>query len=57
MPWRPLVAAAAQDLATGGPDLRRGIYPNVVTVTGDGLAHVDEATVEAAARRAIEVVR
>jgi proteasome beta subunit len=52
-----LVAAAAQDLATGGPDLRRGIYPNVVTVTGDGLAHVDEATVEAAARRAIEVVR
>jgi proteasome beta subunit len=52
-----LVAAAGQDLATGGPDLRRGIYPNVVTVTGDGLAHVDEATVEAAARRAIEVVR
>ena len=51
-----LVAAAGQDLATGGPDIRRGIYPNVVTVTGTGLQDVDEATVAAAAERAIEVV-
>ena len=52
-----LVAAAGQDLATGGPDLRRGIYPNVVAVTVEGLKDVDEATVAAAAERAIEVVR
>ena len=52
-----LVAAAGQDLATGGPDIKRGIYPNVVTVTGEGLKDVDEATVATAAERAIEVVR
>jgi len=51
-----LVAAAGQDLATGGPDLRRGIYPNVVTVTADGFDDVDEAVVAAAAERALEVV-
>ena len=52
-----LVAAAGQDVATGGPDPRRGIYPNVVTVTADGVADLDEADVEAAARRALEVIR
>jgi len=52
-----LVAAAGQDLATGGPDLRRGIYPNVVTVTTEGLQEVDHASVVAAAERALEVVR
>ena len=52
-----LVAAARQDLATGGPDLRRGIYPNVVTVTTEGLQEVDHASVVAAAERALEVVR
>ena len=52
-----LVAAAGQDLATGGPDIRRGIYPNVVTVTGRGLQDVDGATVAASAERAMEVVR
>ena len=52
-----LVAAAEQDLATGGPDIRRGIYPNVVTVTETGLKDVDEATVAAVAERALEVVR
>ena len=52
-----LVAAAGQDLATGGPDIRRGIYPNVVTVTADGFKDVDEAVVSAAAERALEVVR
>ena len=51
-----LVAAAGQDLATGGPDIRRGIYPNVVTVTAAGLKDVNETAVAAAAERAIEVV-
>ncbi len=37
-----LVAAAEEDAATGGPDLRRGIYPNVVVVNADGLTEIDE---------------
>jgi len=37
-----LVAAAEEDAATGGPDLRRGIYPNVVTVTADGLEEIED---------------
>ena len=32
-----LVAAAEEDAATGGPDPKRGIYPNVVTVTSSGI--------------------
>jgi proteasome beta subunit len=35
-----LVAAAEEDAATGGPDLRRGIYPNVVIVGSDGITEV-----------------
>ncbi len=36
-----LVAAAEEDAATGGPDLRRGIFPNVITVTADGFGESD----------------
>jgi len=35
-----LVAAAEEDSATGGPDPRRGIYPNVVTVTSAGYREI-----------------
>ena len=35
-----LVAAAEEDSATGGPDLRRGIFPNVVTVTSEGFSEI-----------------
>ncbi len=35
-----LVAAAEEDAATGGPDPKRGIYPNVVTVTAQGYREV-----------------
>ena len=52
-----LVAAAAQDVATGGPDVRRGIYPSVVTITADGIFDLDEEEVAASAERALEVVR
>ncbi len=51
-----LVTAAEQDVATGGPDIRRGIYPNVVTVTAEGLRDLPEAQVAAAAERALEAV-
>jgi proteasome beta subunit len=40
-----LVAAAEEDAATGGPDLRRGIYPNVVVVNRDGMTEVSDERV------------
>lgn len=49
-----LVAAAEEDVGTGGPDLRRDIYPNVVTVSASGFAEVAEERVAAAARSALE---
>jgi len=49
-----LVAAAEEDTATGGPDLRRGIYPNVVIVTEGGYREVEEQLIAEAARTALE---
>jgi proteasome beta subunit len=37
-----LYEAADEDSATGGPDLIRGIYPLVATVTDEGFAAVPE---------------
>lgn len=37
-----LVSAAEEDSATGGPDLRRKIYPNILTVTRDGVSEVGD---------------
>ena len=48
-----LVAAAEEDTATGGPDLRREIYPNVVTVSDVGYRAIDADRVAAAARGAM----
>ena len=36
------VSAAEEDAATGGPDPKRGIYPNIVTVTGDGYREITD---------------
>ncbi len=36
-----LVAAAEEDAATGGPDIRRGIYPNLVTVSATGFREIE----------------
>lgn len=52
-----LVAAAEEDSATGGPDLQRGIYPNVVVVSADGFRELAEERVAEAARRAMERAR
>ncbi len=49
-----LIAAAEEDSATGGPDLRRGIYPNVVTVTAAGFAEIDDDDVAGVAEAALE---
>ncbi|MEN8233852.1 MAG: proteasome subunit beta [Actinomycetota bacterium] len=48
-----LVAAAEEDAATGGPDPKRGIYPNIVTVTADGYREVPD---EEIAPIAVEVL-
>ncbi len=46
-----LVAAAEEDAATGGPDLRRGIYPNVVVINENGISEVaDDRVGEVASR-------
>ena len=37
-----LFTAADEDSATGGPDLVRGIYPTIATITADGFHRVDE---------------
>ena len=50
---RTLMAAAEEDTATGGPDLKRGIYPNVVIVSSDGYREVEEEAVEQVARELI----
>jgi proteasome beta subunit len=40
-----LFRAADDDSATGGPDLVRGIYPTVATITGSGFERVDQSDV------------
>src|SRR5438067_1260725 len=40
-----LYEAADEDSATGGPDIVRGIYPTVATITGEGYQSVAEAEV------------
>jgi proteasome beta subunit len=37
-----LVSAAEEDAATGGPDPKRGIYPNIVTITADGFREIPD---------------
>ncbi len=41
-----LVAAAEEDAATGGPDPRRGIFPNVLVVTEAGVAELTDDELE-----------
>lgn len=40
-----LYEAADEDSATGGPDIVRGIYPTVATITSTGFERVDESAV------------
>lgn len=42
---RALWQAADEDSATGGPDLVRGIFPTVATITAEGFERVPEAEV------------
>jgi proteasome beta subunit len=49
-----IAAAAEQDTATAGPDLRREIYPSVVVVDARGYQEVDEETVAGVSRTVLE---
>jgi proteasome beta subunit len=50
---RALFAAADEDVATGGPDLVRRIFPTVARISGDGYQELDEATIESLAQDAL----
>ncbi|MGH8873388.1 MAG: proteasome subunit beta [Acidimicrobiia bacterium] len=54
---RALVAASQEDTATGGPDLTRGIFPNVIRIDVDGFAELEDSAVEPLARQAVEAIR
>ena len=49
-----LIAAAEEDAATGGPDPRREIYPNVITVTAQGFREVPDDELAPIALAALE---
>jgi proteasome beta subunit len=49
-----LVDAAEEDIATGGPDPTRGIYPTVVVVTAEGAARTTDDEVRAAYEAVVE---
>jgi proteasome beta subunit len=49
-----LFQAADEDSATGGPDLVRGIYPTVATITDQGFERVPEDEIEARFRALID---
>jgi proteasome beta subunit len=57
MAVRTLVAASQEDTATGGPDLTRGILPNVVRVDASGVTEYDDDTLLPFAQRAVETIR
>ena len=52
-----LVSAAQDDTATGGPDLLRGILPNVVRVDYDGLVELADDEIMPIAEAAVESIR
>lgn len=49
-----LVAASEEDAATGGPDLRRGIYPSLVLVTEQGVEEIPDEVIEVIAATVME---
>ncbi len=49
-----LVAAAEEDAATGGPDIKRGIYPNIVVVSAEGVAEIQDDALAGIAETVLE---
>ncbi len=57
MSVRALVAASQEDTATGGPDLTRGILPNVVSIDSGGFNEFADEVILPYAREALETIR
>ena len=51
---RSLFAAADEDVATGGPDLVRGIFPLVAAIDADGYRALDDTDVEQRSRALLD---
>ena len=54
---RALVSASQEDTATGGPDLIRGILPNVVRIDSEGVTEVGDEEIQPLAEQALETIR
>lgn len=54
---KSLVSASREDTATGGPDLERGIYPNVLRIDAQGLVEIADEIIAPIAEKAVETVR
>ncbi len=54
---KALVAASQEDTATGGPDLRRGIYPTVLRISAAGVEELPDAVVAPLAEEAVDQIR
>jgi proteasome beta subunit len=52
-----LVFASEQDVATAGPDIRRGIYPTLVVVDSDGFRAIDDAALQQLSTDSLERIR
>ncbi len=57
MAVRALVAAAQEDTATGGPDLTRGILPNLIAIDANGVRELDDDEIRPYAIEAVETIR
>ncbi len=57
MAVKALVSASQEDTATGGPDLRRGIFPNVVRIDAEGLVEMSDEEIAPLAEEAVESIR
>jgi len=53
---KALVAASQEDTGTGGPDLIRGIFPNVVRIDTDGVAELGDDVIGPLAEQAVESI-
>ena len=54
---KALVAASQEDTATGGPDLLRGIFPNVVRIDSEGAVELGDDVIGPLAEHAMESIQ
>ncbi len=53
---KALFQAADEDSATGGPDLVRGIYPTMATITDEGFTPLETEEIAARFRTLLETM-